>query len=75
MPRLGIFYITKLLQHVFLREIEIYPWSGHAVLEGIKTGHSEEDGNHRQTAQTLGISLCTLQYRLKEFRLVTKEKV
>lgn len=30
-------------------------------------------GNRRQTAETLGISLRTLQYRLKELRLLVKE--
>ena len=51
--------------------------------EGIIKHHEKEDirnklkqfrGNRRQTAEALGISLRTLQYRLKELGLLLKEE-
>ncbi|NTV50185.1 MAG: sigma-54-dependent Fis family transcriptional regulator [Geobacteraceae bacterium] len=41
--------------------------------DAIRTALQEYRGNRRQTAQALGISLRTLQYRLKELGLVSKE--
>jgi len=40
--------------------------------DAIRTALQEYSGNRRQTAQALGISLRTLQYRLKELGLVSK---
>lgn len=41
--------------------------------EAIRTALQEYCGNRRQAAQALGISLRTLQYRLKELGLLNKE--
>ncbi len=41
--------------------------------DAIRTALQEYRGNRRKTAQALGISLRTLQYRLKDLGLVSKE--
>ncbi len=47
----------------------------HQEKETIRKALQQFRGNRRQTAQALGISLRTLQYRLKELGLLMKEEV
>jgi len=47
----------------------------HQEKETIRKALQQFRGNRRQTAQALGISLRTLQYRLKELGLLVKEEV
>lgn len=61
-----------------LQEIQHANSSGEGILKNheeadIRTSLQAHRGNRRQTAQALGISLRTLQYRLKELGLACKE--